>query len=171
MNQEEILYCQNCKNNETNLRCQKCNQLICYNCMKETPVGYRCSNCVEFIKPPMYKISVITLITSSLIAIVFGFIMGVISIFLIPIQSYYSFITIIGSGFFGLLISQILFIIINWSSNGKRGKKIQIIAVCSIILSSLIRLYISGNIEMGINDLNGFVYLLTGVIVLWDKFK
>ena len=97
--------------------------------------------------------------------------MGIISLFLIPIQTYYSFITVIGSVFFGLLISQILFIIINWSSNGKRGKQIQIIAVCSIVLSSIIRLYISENIQIAINDLNGFVYLLTGVLVLWDKFK
>ncbi len=43
----EPMYCINHPNVETGLRCNKCGQPICVKCVVATPVGYRCSNCIN----------------------------------------------------------------------------------------------------------------------------
>lgn len=41
------LYCANHPDVETLLRCNKCNKPICLKCAVQTPVGYRCRECVR----------------------------------------------------------------------------------------------------------------------------
>jgi hypothetical protein len=43
----EPLYCVNHPKVETYLRCNKCGQPICPRCAVQTPVGYRCRDCVN----------------------------------------------------------------------------------------------------------------------------
>ena len=43
----ESIYCVNHPNVETRLRCNKCGDPICVKCAVLTPVGYRCSACVN----------------------------------------------------------------------------------------------------------------------------
>lgn len=40
-------YCANHPNTETNLRCNRCEKLICSKCAVHTPTGYRCKDCVR----------------------------------------------------------------------------------------------------------------------------
>ncbi|MBC7240940.1 MAG: tetratricopeptide repeat protein [Anaerolineae bacterium] len=42
----EVLYCANHPTVETVLRCNRCNKPICVECAVQTPVGYRCKECV-----------------------------------------------------------------------------------------------------------------------------
>lgn len=41
------MYCANHPDRETLLRCNKCNKPICLECAVQTPVGYRCKECVR----------------------------------------------------------------------------------------------------------------------------
>nr|HID13538.1 hypothetical protein [Anaerolineae bacterium] len=43
----EPLYCVNHPSRETYLRCNKCGQPICVKCAVQTPVGYRCRDCIN----------------------------------------------------------------------------------------------------------------------------
>ncbi len=43
----EPLYCVNHPTTETYLRCNKCGQPICPRCAVQTPVGYRCRDCIN----------------------------------------------------------------------------------------------------------------------------
>jgi hypothetical protein len=43
----EPMYCVNHPKVETYLRCNKCGQPICSRCAVQTPVGYRCRNCIS----------------------------------------------------------------------------------------------------------------------------
>jgi hypothetical protein len=43
----ETLYCKNHPKTETNLRCNRCEELMCTSCAVHTPTGYRCINCVN----------------------------------------------------------------------------------------------------------------------------
>jgi hypothetical protein len=43
----EPLYCVNHPTTETYLRCNKCGQPICPKCAVQTPVGYRCRDCIN----------------------------------------------------------------------------------------------------------------------------
>jgi hypothetical protein len=44
---EHVLVCANHANRETTLRCNRCNKPICAQCAIQTPVGYRCKECVR----------------------------------------------------------------------------------------------------------------------------
>jgi hypothetical protein len=44
---ETTLTCANHPNRETNLRCNRCGKPICAQCAIQTPVGYRCRDCVR----------------------------------------------------------------------------------------------------------------------------
>lgn len=44
---EATLTCANHPNRETNLRCNRCGKPICAVCAVQTPVGYRCRDCVR----------------------------------------------------------------------------------------------------------------------------
>jgi tetratricopeptide (TPR) repeat protein len=43
---DEVLYCANHPSVETMLRCNRCGKPICTRCAVQTPVGYRCRECV-----------------------------------------------------------------------------------------------------------------------------
>lgn len=43
----DVLYCANHPDRETMLRCNRCNKPICTECAVQTPVGYRCRECVR----------------------------------------------------------------------------------------------------------------------------
>ena len=164
-------YCNICNKIETELRCQKCNSLICYECITETPVGYRCSKCVSYSLPPMYKIPLHLIISSLIIGIISGIILGSIVAFIMPVSAFFSFITLVSATFIAFMSSYIIFAILNFTTNGKRGKKIQVISIASMITIALTRIYISGEISLIINDLNGAVYLLLSSLLLWDRFR
>jgi len=54
---EEILYCTVHPDRETTLRCNKCGRPMCPECAVQTPVGYRCRECVRGIQNAYYKAS------------------------------------------------------------------------------------------------------------------
>lgn len=44
---ESTTFCANHPNRETTLRCNRCEKPICPQCAIQTPVGYRCKECVQ----------------------------------------------------------------------------------------------------------------------------
>ncbi|MBN1264696.1 MAG: B-box zinc finger protein [Anaerolineales bacterium] len=44
---EDVLYCANHPDRVTTLRCNRCDKPICPSCAVQTPVGYRCKECVR----------------------------------------------------------------------------------------------------------------------------
>jgi len=164
-------YCNICNKIETELRCQKCNKLICYECFTETPVGYRCNECVSFNIPPMYKVPIHLIISSLIIGIISGIIIGYIITILIPLSSMFSLFTLAAATFIAILSSSIIFSILNFTTNGKRGKKIQIISITTMFIISFSRIYFGGEISLITSDLNGAVILLIGSLILWDRFR
>jgi hypothetical protein len=51
---EEVLYCTVHPDRETTLRCNKCGRPMCTQCAVQTPVGYRCRECVKGIQDTYY---------------------------------------------------------------------------------------------------------------------
>lgn len=56
-------------NVETNLRCGRCNDLICPRCLVQTPVGARCPDCARVKLNPAFDVSGATLMLSILGAV------------------------------------------------------------------------------------------------------
>ena len=50
-------YCDKHPDTETNLRCGRCESLICPLCMVHTPVGVRCSDCARPTQLPTFEVS------------------------------------------------------------------------------------------------------------------
>ncbi|GAB4516461.1 MAG: hypothetical protein OHK0046_21850 [Anaerolineae bacterium] len=48
--QEEMTYCAVHPDRETGLRCNKCDRYMCGECAVQTPVGYRCKQCVRQVE-------------------------------------------------------------------------------------------------------------------------
>lgn len=44
---QEAIFCANHPSRETQLRCNRCGKPICVSCAVQTPVGYRCRECVR----------------------------------------------------------------------------------------------------------------------------
>ncbi len=50
-------YCPRDPDTETNLRCGRCNEFICPNCLVQTDVGSRCPDCAQVRTLPMFHAS------------------------------------------------------------------------------------------------------------------
>ncbi|MCI0440509.1 MAG: B-box zinc finger protein [Chloroflexi bacterium] len=50
-------YCPRHPRTETNLRCGKCEELVCADCLVHTPVGVRCPNCARQTRVPTYDVT------------------------------------------------------------------------------------------------------------------
>ena len=50
-------YCPRHPKNETNLRCGRCEKLVCTECMVHTPVGVRCQDCGKLRRLPTYDVT------------------------------------------------------------------------------------------------------------------
>lgn len=72
-----VLYCANHPDRETMLRCNKCNKPICAECAVQTPVGYRCKECVRSQQDKFYTASVSDRTKGFIAAAVGGVILGI----------------------------------------------------------------------------------------------
>jgi hypothetical protein len=52
---DEIIYCSVHPDREATLRCNKCGRPMCVQCAVQTPVGYRCRECVRGIQAKYYN--------------------------------------------------------------------------------------------------------------------
>lgn len=53
--EDERTFCEVHPDRETGLRCNKCGRLICTECAVQTPVGYRCRECVRGQEEKFFK--------------------------------------------------------------------------------------------------------------------
>lgn len=51
---DETTYCEVHPDRETGLRCNRCNRLMCAQCAVQTPVGYRCRECVREVEDKFF---------------------------------------------------------------------------------------------------------------------
>lgn len=54
---QRATFCARHPNIETNLRCSRCNDLICPRCLVHTPVGARCPDCARLRVNPAFDVS------------------------------------------------------------------------------------------------------------------
>jgi hypothetical protein len=129
-----VLFCANHPNVETLLRCNRCSKPICIKCAVQTPVGFRCRECVRqqqnvyfnaetWDNPIAFVVSLlVTLIATPLVGAILGRI-----------------------GFFGILIAifigasagGILAQIIRRAVGRRRGRYLRYFALAGILLGAL----------------------------------
>jgi tetratricopeptide (TPR) repeat protein len=86
-----VLYCANHPSVETMLRCNRCGKPICTRCAVQTPVGYRCRECVGQQQAAFYTGGALDYVIAGVIALVLG-----------AIAAY--LMTLLGAWFFALIL-------------------------------------------------------------------
>jgi hypothetical protein len=141
----EVLYCANHPNSETLLRCNKCGKPICMKCARQTPVGYRCTECIHQQQNVYFNAAS----SDNFVALAVGFVISAIGA---PLAG----MLLSGFGFFGLIIAfiagsgagSLLAQIIRRAVGRRRGRQLPIFALIGIIggvlIGSVAFLFITG---------------------------
>lgn len=121
----EVLYCVNHPTRETLLRCNKCNRPICLDCAVQTPVGYRCKDCVRQQQAVFYDIRALDYVVAAVVSPVLGFVgalltgtLGWLTLFLAPAA--------------GGLIAEA----VRWAARRRRGRHLWLVASAGILLGT-----------------------------------
>jgi tetratricopeptide (TPR) repeat protein len=131
---DEVLYCANHPDRETMLRCNRCSKLICTHCAVQTPVGYRCKQCVGQQQAVFYSGGVLDYVIAGAIGLVLG-----------GIASY--IITLLGVWFFSLILGPVIGIAIaeaiRLAVRRRRSRYLWTVAAGSIIVGAVPALLLS----------------------------
>jgi len=158
-------YCQRHPDVETELRCGRCETLICPRCLVYTPGGVRCPDCAQLRRPPMYELAAAHILKASGVAFGLGLAIGVASAILIPTfrGGFFLFIlgAVAGSGLATAIVGAM-----TWATNGKRGTAMQAIACAGVASTGLARIALTGDIDLLTLIVMGF-----GAVVAWQRLQ
>ena len=131
MSDDEVTYCSFHPNVETRLRCNKCGTPICPKCAVQTPVGFRCPQCVRsqqaifYTASPLdYGIAVVVGLVASTVA---AFIMGRLGIFL--------------ALFLGPVAGGAIAEVVRWTTGRRRGRWIWLVVSGCIVAGALVAVF------------------------------
>jgi len=126
----EPLYCVNHPKVETYLRCNKCGQPICVKCAVQTPVGYRCRDCINAQQQVFYAdFRPIHYLIAAAVALPLALVAG----WLVPSLGWYTIIL-------GPLAGGGIANVAHWAIGRRRGKYTWLVVCGCIVVGALPRL-------------------------------
>lgn len=165
----DTLHCARHPDVETELRCGRCETLICPRCLVYTPAGVRCPDCGRTPRLPMYQLtwtSYARLITA---ASVLAFALGVISVILLPPLRGFLFLfvgLIAGSAGGGALAT-----LLSRASGGKRGAAVQAAAVGSLAGAYAVRVVLLDRPDVPAGDLGVLMLVVVAAVVAFNQLR
>jgi hypothetical protein len=155
---DEVLYCAWHPTVETVLRCNRCNKPICTRCAVQTPVGYRCKECVGQQQSSFYTGGTVDYVIAAVIALLLG---GLATFLMTMLRSW--FIAIILGPALGIGIAEI----VRFAVRRRRSRYLAVVVGASIVVASLPALLLSlaGMNLWGILTLVLFLVLAVGAAV------
>jgi len=128
MSEDEVTYCSFHPDVETRLRCSKCGKPICPKCAVQTPVGFRCPDCVRVQQAVFYTATpldyAIATVVGLLISTIAAFIMGRLGIFLALIL--------------GPVAGGVIAEVVRWAIRRHRGRWIWLVVSGCIVVGALV---------------------------------
>jgi tetratricopeptide (TPR) repeat protein len=125
---DNVLYCANHPTVETMLRCNRCGKPICTRCAVQTPVGYRCRECVGKQQAVFYTGGALDYVIAGAISVVLG-----------GIASY--LMTLVGAWFIALLLGPAAGIgiaeLVRLAVQRRRSKYLWIVVGAGIVVGAL----------------------------------
>ena len=125
---EEPLYCVNHPKTETRLRCNRCGNPICPKCVVQTPVGFRCKQCVKGQQAVFYSATSLDYV----IAVVIGLVASIIAAFIISAVGI--FITLFLAPAVGGVIAEV----VRWATGRRRGRRMWLVVSACIVVGALV---------------------------------
>ncbi|HSR30307.1 MAG TPA: tetratricopeptide repeat protein [Anaerolineae bacterium] len=148
-----VLTCANHPSVETMLRCNRCGKPICTRCTVQTPVGYRCKECVGQQQSAFYTGGAIDYAIGSVISLVLGGIAGYI-------------MTLLGAWFFALILGPAIGIgiaeAVRLAVRRRRSRYLWMVVAGGIIVGTLPALLIALNSLWALLALGLFLVLAVG---------
>ncbi len=124
-----VLYCANHPNVQTLLRCNRCGKPICTRCAVQTPVGYRCKQCVGRQRAVYYTGGASDYLIGGLIAAILG---GLASLVISLLG---------GAWFFGLILGPTVGVgiaeVVRWAVRRRRSQRLWLAVGGGMLLGSL----------------------------------
>ncbi len=128
MSEPEVVYCVNHPQVETRLRCNKCGTPICPRCAVQTPVGFRCPQCIRSQQAIFYTATssdyAIAVVVGLVLSTIAAFIFGRIGIFLALIL--------------GPVAGGVIAEIVRWAIRRRRGRWIWLVVSSCIVTGALV---------------------------------
>ena len=131
----ELSYCEVHPSRETNLRCNRCNRLMCNECAALTPVGYRCKECVREQQNTYFNAAIFDYVISAGIAVI----LSAIGAFVVGIFGFF-IIAIIASPIIGTAIASAT----QNAVGMRRGRYTWLVVGASIVIGALLTVIFSG---------------------------
>ena len=155
---DEVLYCAIHPNRETVLRCNRCSKPICTQCAVQTPVGYRCKECVGRQQSTFYTGGAVDYVIAAAIALILG---GLATFLMTMLRSW--FIAIILGPALGIGIAEA----VRLAVRRRRSRYLAAVVGVCVVVASLPALLLSlagGNL-WGLLTLGLFLVLAVGAAV------
>lgn len=161
MSDDEVIYCSYHPNVETRLRCSKCGRPICPRCAVQTPVGFRCPDCVRgqqaifYTATPLdYGIAVVVgLAISTLAALILGR-MGI-------------FLALILGPVAGGVIAEV----VRWAIRRRRGRWIWLVVSSCIAVGGLLSLILSALLFSPTSLLSLIIYIALAIGTAYARLR
>ena len=148
-----VLTCANHPNVETMLRCNRCGKPICTRCAVQTPVGYRCKECVGQQQASFYSGGVLDYVIGGVIALVLGGIAG-------------SIMVQLGLWFFALILGPTIGIgiaeLVRLAVRRRRSKYLWLVVGAGLVVGSLPAMLLALGGLWGLLTLGLFLVLAVG---------
>ncbi|MDY7080141.1 MAG: B-box zinc finger protein [Chloroflexota bacterium] len=129
----EPLYCVNHPKVETYLRCNKCGQPICVRCAVQTPVGYRCRDCINAQQKTFYAdFRPVNYLVAAAVALPLSFLAG----WLVPSLGWYAI-------FLGPLAGTGIAEASHWAVRRQRGSHTWLVVCGCIVVGMLPKLLLA----------------------------
>lgn len=140
----QTLYCARHPKNETSIRCGRCEDAICPDCLVHSPVGMRCRDCARVNVVPTYDVPMPYMLRGIGAGVGMALALGVAFYFVAPVIFRLVFLDIgilntILPFFYVAVMAAIGFVIgeaVSLSTNRKRGLKLKLISAASVFVGS-----------------------------------
>jgi hypothetical protein len=161
MSDDEVLYCSFHPNVETRLRCNKCGTPICPKCAVQTPVGFRCPQCVRsqqaifYTATPLdYGIAVVVGLAISTLA---ALILSRVGIFLTLIL--------------GPLAGGVIAEVVRWAIRRRHGRWMWLVVSTCIALGGLLSLILSAFFFSPTSFLSLIIYTVLAIGTAYARLR
>ncbi len=169
-NTSEATYCQRHPSVESELRCGRCETLICPRCLVYTPAGTRCPDCAKLRRPPMYEFAPRDYVITGAVTLGLGLGLGVIGAFLLPVGLrgfLFLSLAIFGGSALGGGVAEVL----QRATRYKRGPVMQAAAAGTLVLAAAVRLVLAGGLPLIAADLAVTLLLAIALVVAWGRLR
>ncbi len=129
------LVCANHPSRETMLRCNRCEKPICFQCAVQTPVGYRCRECVAGQQAVYYNAERFDLPKAAAIGLVLSAVMGALAYAVLGGFGLYGFIIAV---FAGPAAGGVIAEVIRRGVGRRRARYMKIVAAASVVIGVLL---------------------------------